>query len=151
MRIAIGSDHGGFQLKEKLIKFLLKKRYNVKDFGTHNPESCDYPKIGSKVAEGVSRGRFERGILICKTGIGFGIVANKFPGVRTVVAYQAKVATLSRQHNDTNVLALGAKFVNSEKAEKIVMAWLTTPFEGGRHLRRVDQINALEKKLLKES
>lgn len=149
MKIAIGADHGGFELKEKLIRFLKQKKHMVKDFGTNSLESCDYPGFGIKVSRGVSGGSFDRGILICKTGVGFSIVANKFPNVRAVVAGNIKVARLSRQHNDTNVLIFGSRFVNFDKAKKIVQVWLDTAFEGGRHARRINQIKTLEKRLFR--
>ncbi len=151
MKIAIGADHGGFELKEKLVKFLRKKNYKVKDFGTNSLDSCDYPEFGIGVSRGVSSKRFDRGILICKTGVGFSILANKFPGVRAVVAYNVKVAKLSRQHNDTNILIFGSKFVNFDKAIKILKIWLSTDFEGDRHSRRLNQIREIEKKLLKST
>ncbi len=151
MKIAIGADHGGFELKEKLVKFLRKENYKVKDFGTNSLDSCDYPGFGIKVSRGVSSGSFDRGILICKTGVGFSIVANKFPNVRAVVAGNIKVAKLSRQHNDTNVLIFGSRFVNFDKAKKILKIWLSTDFEGDRHSRRLNQIREIEKKLLKST
>ncbi|MBM3252831.1 MAG: ribose 5-phosphate isomerase B [Candidatus Omnitrophica bacterium] len=151
MKIAIGTDHGGFELKEKLVKFLKKESHIVKDFGTNSLESCDYPEFGIKVSRAISSRRFDRGVLICKTGVGFSIVANKFPNVRAVVANNIKVAKLSRQHNDTNVLVFGSMFVNFKKAKKILDIWLNTSFEGGRHSRRVNQIKILEKRLLKET
>ncbi len=150
MKIAVGADHGGFELKEKLIKFLKQKKHTVKDFGTNSLESCDYPEFGIKVSRGVSSGGFDRGILICKTGVGFSIVANKFPNVRAVVAGNIKVARLSRQHNDTNVLIFGSRFVNFDKAKKIVQVWLNTPFEGGRHARRLNQIREIEQGIFKK-
>lgn len=150
MKIAIGADHGGFELKEKLVKFLRKENYKVKDFGTNSLDSCDYPEFGIGVSRGVSSKRFDRGILICKTGVGFCIVANKFPRVRAVICYNAKIAKLSRQHNDANILIFGSKFVNFDKAKNILKIWLSTDFEGGRHARRINQIKALEKRLLKD-
>jgi len=118
----------------------------VKDLGTHTDAPCDYPIVGYKVAKSVSAGTFKRGILICKTGIGMAIIANKLPGVRSAVCNNIAQAKTSRLHNDTNVLSLAAKFVNSNKAKKIVNTWLATEAEGHRHKRRVNQINQLEKK-----
>ena len=145
-RIAIGSDHGGFKLKEFLKKYLTKKGYAVKDFGSYTNAPCDYPLMGYKVAKSVSAGAFKKGILICKTGIGMAIVANKLPGVRSAVCNNIAQAKTSRQHNDTNLISLAAKFVTPGKAKKIVNKWLTTKAEGSRHKRRVNQINRLEKK-----
>ncbi|MBL7157182.1 MAG: ribose 5-phosphate isomerase B [Candidatus Omnitrophica bacterium] len=145
-RIAIGSDHGGFKLKELLKVYLLKKGYAVKDFGAYTSTPSDYPLIGYKVAKSVSSGKIKKGIAICKTGIGMAIIANKLPGVRSAVCNNTAQAKTSRLHNDTNVLSLAAKFVNSNKAKKIVNIWLTTKAEGHRHKRRVNQINQLEKK-----
>ncbi len=145
-KIIIGSDHGGFQLKQELIRFLKKKGFHVKDIGTYVEESCDYPLIAYALAREVSRGKFKKGILICKSGIGNSIVANKLRNVRAALCYNLKAARLSRQHNDANILVLGALFVSRELAKKIVSCWLNTRFLGGRHLRRVKQINIIEKK-----
>ena len=145
-RIAIGSDHGGFRLKEFLKKYLSGKGYSVKDFGTGTDAPCDYPLIGYEVAKSVSQGKFKRGILVCKTGIGMAIIANKLPGVRSGVANTISQAKTSRQHNDTNVLSLAAKYTTFATAKKIVNVWLKTESLTGRHGRRVDQIKKLEKK-----
>jgi len=117
-RIAIGSDHGGFRLKELLKKYLSGKGYSVKDFGTDTSDPCDYPLIGYKVARGVSQGKFTKGILVCKTGIGMAIIANKLAGVRSGVANTLRQAKTSRQHNDTNVLSLAAKYITFEAAKR---------------------------------
>jgi len=146
-KIIIGSDHGGFALKEKLKKFLEKSGYALKDAGCFSGESCDYPVYAYEVARGVSAGKFSRGILICKSGIGNSIVANKLSRVRAVLCYNLKAAKLSRLHNDANVLVLGALFVREPLAKRIVKVWLETEFEGGRHLRRVKQIIEIERKL----
>ena len=145
-RIIIGSDHGGFKLKESLKVYLSKKGYAVKDLGSYTSAPCDYPPIGYKVAKSVSTGKFKKGILICKTGIGMAIMANKLSGVRSAVCNNTAQAKTSRQHNDTNLISLAAKFVTPSKAKKIVNTWLTTKAEGSRHKRRVNQINRLEKK-----
>ncbi|UCD55323.1 MAG: ribose 5-phosphate isomerase B [Candidatus Omnitrophota bacterium] len=145
-RIAIGSDHGGFKLKAFLKKYLSQKGYIVTDFGTYKGESCDYPPIGYKVAKKVSNGEFKRGILICKTGIGMAIIANKLRNVRSGVCNTVTQARTSRLHNDTNVLSLAAKYTNPAKARRIVNVWLTTEALGGRHKKRVNQIKKLEKK-----
>lgn len=147
MRIAIGSDHRGFSLKEKLIRFLRKEGYKVKDYGTYTAESCDYPGIGYKLSRGVSSGKIKRGILICKTGIGFSIVANKVPGIRAALCYNLESAKFSREHNDSNILVLGSSFVKEGMARKIVKLWLRTEFLGGRHARRIRQIEKIERSL----
>ena len=145
-RIAIGGDHGGFALKEHLKKYLAKKGYTVKDFGTYSGEPCDYPVVGYKVARAVSKGIFKKGIVICKTGIGMAIIANKLRNVRSGVCNTVRQAKTSRLHNDTNVLSLAAKYINSSKAKRIVDTWLNTKASAGRHRRRVNQIKRLEKK-----
>lgn len=144
-KIVIGSDHGGFKLKEKLKAFLAKKGYTVKDAGCFNQESCDYPEFAYAVAESIAQGKFTKGILICKSGIGNSIVANKVKGVRAALCYNLKAAKLSRQHNDANLLVLGALFVKEALAKRIASLWLKTEFEGGRHLRRLRQIKKIEK------
>ena len=145
MKIAIGSDHGGFKLKEQIVNFLRKKRYKVEDFGTNSEESCDYPLIAYNVAKSVSRKDSNRGILICKSGIGNCITANKVKGIRAALCYNIKAAKLSRRHNNSNILVLGTLFTNVAKARKIIEVWLDTEFEGGRHLRRIRQIERIEK------
>lgn len=147
MKIAIGSDHGGFDLKKDAVDFLKARHYKVTDFGTKNAERCDYPAIGYKVASGVSTGKFERGILICKSGIGMGIVANKVHGIRAALLSDAESARLSREHNDANVAIFSGKSMTIGKAKKILDVWLSTPFEGGRHLKRIKQISAIEKRV----
>ena len=147
LRVAIGADHGGFELKARLIGALQGLGCEVADLGTHSPEPCDYPLIGAKVARLVAAGRFDRGILLCKSGIGIAITANKVPGVRAGVCHDVFDAARSRAHNDANVLVLGAEKVKAPQARRIVAAWLATPFEGGRHARRVRQIARLERSL----
>lgn len=147
MRIAIGADHGGFELKAKIIEYLKKKGHIVKDFGTYSPESCDYTKYGFIVGRAVGSGKYSRGILICKSGVGMSIVANKVYGVYAVVAYDATVARFSREHNDSNVIVFGSKFIKLEKVKRILDVWLKTKFLGGRHLRRVKQIKDIEDKI----
>lgn len=144
-KIVIGSDHGGFLLKQIIKKYLEKKGIKVKDVGTYSQDSCDYPKFAYAAAKEVSSGRFKRGIVICKSGIGNSIVANKVRGVRAALCYNIKAAELSRMHNDSNMLVLGSLFVNGRLARKIVDAWLAAEFEGGRHKRRLDQIRLIEK------
>ena len=148
--VAIGSDHGGFDLKAKLIPLLQSRGLAVADLGTHSAEPCDYPAIGYKVAIAVSEGRFDRGILLCKSGIGIAIVANKVPSVRAAVCSDVFDAERCRSHNDANILVLGAEKLNETKARRIVDTWLATSFEaGGRHERRVHQIAAIERKLVR--
>jgi ribose 5-phosphate isomerase B len=145
MKVAIGSDHAGFMLKERLKKHLIKLNYEVKDFGTHSKESVDYPDIAFEVARDVSKGKFDRGILICGTGIGMCIAANKVVGIRAALCWDERTAELSRKHNDSNILCLGGRILGEEEAMKIVDVWLTTKFEGGRHLRRIKKISEYER------
>ena len=146
-RVAIGADHGGFALKAKLVALLRAKGVEVADLGTHSPKPCDYPLIGRKVAAAVAQRRFDRGILLCKSGIGIAIAANKVPGVRAAVCGDLFDAQRSRLHNDANVLVLGAEKLREAQAKRITETWLATPFEsGGRHERRVRQIAAIERK-----
>ena len=151
MKIAIGSDHGGYVLKGKLINFLKDGKYVVEDFGSHSKDACDYPQIGFEVARAVSEGRAERGVLICRTGIGMAIIANKLPGVRAGACYDEKMARSSREHNDTNVLVLAADYTPEAEAKKMTKIWLTTKALGDRHARRVKQIEELELKNRKRS
>lgn len=144
MKIAIGCDHGGFKLKAKLIEFLKRFGQKVKDFGSFNEESCDYPVFASRVAEAVGSGKFTRGVLICKTGVGMSISANKIKGVRAAVVHDVETAVSCRQHNDCNVIVFGSRFIDLKKAKQILKVWLSTRSLGGRHRRRVDQIKKLE-------
>ena len=146
-RIIIASDHAGFVLKEKLKSYLKKTGYSVRDFGTYSKERCDYPESAYSLAKEISGLRFKKGILICKSGIGNSIVANRLSGVRAALCYNAKAARLSRRHNDSNVLVLGSAFVNAGLAKRIVKVWLDTPFEGGRHKRRLDLVKNIERKI----
>ncbi|MBU3911298.1 MAG: ribose 5-phosphate isomerase B [Candidatus Omnitrophica bacterium] len=145
MRIAIGADHGGFELKEAIVKFLKKKGHAVKDFGAFSNQSCDYPIIGYKVAKVVAKKGFPRGIVICKTGIGMSMAANKVKGIRAALCSSVDIARSSRLHNDANVLVFAANIVNASKAKKIAAVWLSTPSLGGRHRRRVNQIKKIDK------
>lgn len=149
MRIALGTDHGGFTLKPTLIRSLRSAGHRVEDLGTFSPEPCDYPAIGSKVAEAVSKGRADRGVLLCKSGSGMAIVANKFPSVRAVVCSTVTLAKHARQHNDANILVLGAEHQGKKKTASILKAWLATSFSGGRHARRVRQIGRIEKRTMR--
>jgi len=145
MKIAIGSDHRGYELKIKLISFLKEKGHEVKDLGTNSQESCDYPMIGYNVAKSVSSGESEKGILICMTGLGMVIVANKVKKVRAVRCDTSEEAKMSREHNDSNILSLAAKYIK-DKPKEIVETWLSTAFIGGRHQKRIDQIKDIENK-----
>ena len=141
MRICIGCDHGGYLLKEKVVKHLKEKGYDIEDFGCYSMESCDYPIYGKKVAKAVSEGEFDRGIVICTTGIGISITANKFKGVRAALCSDCFSAEATRLHNDANVLALGAGVVGELLALKIVDTFLNTEFSNvDRHINRVRMI-----------
>jgi ribose 5-phosphate isomerase B len=149
MKITIGSDHAGFELKEKIKKYLDELGYKYKDFGTDSNESVDYPDYALKVAESVSKKEFDRGILICGSGIGMCMTANKIPGIRAALCHNIETAKLSREHNDANVLTFGAKMIDEDTAKDIVKVWLKTEFLGERHLRRINKIKDIEKKYSK--
>ncbi len=144
MNIAIGSDHAGYELKDYLKKHLEAQGHEVTDFGGFAPEAIDYPVAGGRVAEAVAAGRHEYGVLICGTGVGISIAANKVHGVRAVVCSEPYSAVMSRRHNNSNVLALGARVVGTELAAMILDQWLAAEFEGGRHARRVGLIAEME-------
>lgn len=144
MKIAIGNDHIGVELKEHIKKYLEDKNYTVFDYGTNSTERCDYPVYGKKVADAVADGECDFGILICGTGVGISLAANKVKGIRAVVCSEPYSAKLSRQHNNTNIVAFGARVIGSATAEMIVDEFLNAEFEGGRHQRRVDMISAIE-------
>lgn len=145
MIIAIGSDHGGLDLKETIAAHLRDAGHDVRDFGTHSSDSCDYPLIAVPLAKAVVNGEAERGILICGTGIGIGIAANKVPGIRAALCHDVFSARASRQHNNANILTMGQRVIGPGLALTIVDEWLAAEFEGGRHERRVDQIAAIER------
>lgn len=146
MKIAIGCDHGAYALKETLIAHLEGKGYEVKDFGTYSRESCDYPDFAAHAAQSVAGGECERGIVLCTTGIGVSITANKVPGIRCALLGDILSARLTRLHNDTNMMALGAGITGENLALEIVDTWLDTPFSGEpRHQRRIDKVMALER------
>ena len=149
MKIAIACDHGGLNLKNTIKKYLEDNGYEVLDFGTDSTASCDYPDHALPAAEAVASGKCERGIVICSTGIGVSIVANKVPGVRCAHCHDSYCAEFTRLHNNSNMLALGEKVVGAGYALKIVETFLKTEFEGGRHQRRVDKIMEIEKKYSK--
>ncbi len=142
--IAIGCDHGAFALKEKLKEHLTARGLEYKDFGTYSLDSCDYPDFGAAAAKAVASGECDRGIVMCTTGIGISISANKVKGIRCALLSDKMSARLTREHNDTNMMAIGAAVVGEKLALEIVDVWLDTAFEGGRHQRRVDKIMALE-------
>ena len=144
--VALGADHAGFELKEALKAWLIDSGYQVLDFGTHSPESVDYPDYASQVAEAVADHKVERGVLVCGTGIGMAIAANKMPGVRAALCSDLYTARMSREHNDANVLTLGGRLMGREMALDILRMWLESEFLGGRHQRRVDKIDEIERR-----
>ena len=146
MRIGIGNDHSALELKAEIIEFLKEKGHEVVDYGTKTSESCDYPVYGEIVGRAVVSKEVDCGILICGTGIGISLAANKVKGVRAVVCSEPYSAKLSRQHNNTNILAFGARVIGIELAKMIIDEWLSAEFEGGRHQTRVDMITAIENK-----
>ncbi len=145
MRIALGSDHAGYPLKEKIKEFLLRDGHEVMDFGALSEDSSHYPLFARDVALAVQRGEAERGILVCGTGIGMSIAANKFRGVRAALCVNEYMARMSRKHNDANILCLGDRVLGEELALSIVSVWLETPFEGGRHTVRIELIDKIER------
>jgi ribose 5-phosphate isomerase B len=145
MRIAVGSDHAGFELKRKVAPLLERAGHEVVDVGTESEESADYPPFAAEAARLVAAGDAERAVLVCGSGVGVSIVANKVDGVRAVNAHDPTEAEMSRRHNDANVLALAGRRIPEEDAKRIVEAFLGTEFEGGRHQRRVDQISVIER------
>jgi len=142
--IAVGSDHGGLELKDAILAALAARGLDVDDYGTDNGDSVDYPDFAEKVAAAVSRGDVELGILICGTGIGMSIVANKFPGVRAALATDEFMAQMAKEHNNANVLVLGGRVLAKDLAFKMVTVWLDSTYEAGRHQRRLDKISRLE-------
>jgi len=150
MQIGLACDHGGFELKEELKDFLKSMGLETIDMGSFHEDSVDYPDYGIVLAEKVSRNELERGILICGTGIGMSIVANKFAGVRAALVNDLYSARCSREHNDANILVIGGRIVGREVAKEIVKVWLNTSFAGGRHKRRLEKIEALEREKFKK-
>jgi ribose 5-phosphate isomerase B len=146
MKIALASDHAGFELKEKIKQYLLG--HDITDFGTYDSKSMDYPDTGFRAADAVSKGLCDRGILICGSGLGMSIVANKVPGIRAALCQTEKFAQLSRQHNNANILVLSARFISSYLAGDIIKVWLTTEFEAGRHEKRINKIKKYEDEVL---
>ena len=147
MNIALGSDHAGFELKEDLRAYLADLKVDALDLGVHSPEAADYPDVAGRVAEKVSRGEVEKGLLICGAGIGMSIAANRFPGVRAALCHDLFTARVSREHNDANILVLGGRLIGKGLAREILKIWLETEFQGGRHQTRLDKITALEEKI----
>lgn len=146
MKIAIGADHGGWELKKHLLDFLKKiANIEVVDYGTSGPDSVDYPDYGRKVAEAVASGAVDRGLLICGTGIGMSMVANRYPTVRAALCHDHFTAKMSRQHNDANVLCMGERVIGRGVACDILQTWLDTEFEGGRHLTRIQKFGEVKK------
>ena len=146
MKIGIGNDHAAVDMKNQVVEYLEGKGYEVVNFGTDTYESCNYPEYGEKVGRAVAAGDVDLGILICGTGVGISLAANKVKGVRAAVCSEPYTAKMSRLHNDCNILAFGARVVGAELAKMIVETWLDTDFEGGRHQTRVDMITAIENK-----
>lgn len=144
MNIAIGCDHGGFEHKNAIVKFLEEKGHTVKDFGTYTADSVDYPDIAIPLARSVAAGENTLGILVCGTGIGMSLAANKVKGIRAAAVSEAFSAEFTRRHNNSNILCLGGRVISIEKAIELVDLFITTKFEGGRHQKRVDKIMALE-------
>ena len=145
MKLAIGCDHGALALKNALVEQLTAQGHRVKDFGTYTADSCDYPDFAAPAAQAVASGEFEKGIVLCTTGIGVSITANKVPGIRCALLSDVVSAQMTREHNDTNMMAMGAAVVSQELAFQIVDTWLNTPFsQGERHQRRIDKMMALE-------
>jgi ribose 5-phosphate isomerase B len=149
MKIAIASDHRGESLREEIIIFLKNNNINYVDFGPFNNETVDYPDFGSLVAQKISSGEIDKGILICKTGIGMSIVANKFPGVRAALVVDIDMARLCKEHNDANIIIFGEAIVDKELAKEMVKTWLGSKFLGGRHSIRLNKIREIERKVMK--
>ena len=144
LSVALGADHAGWELKEALKSWLMEAGYQVLDFGTHSPDSVDYPDYAQQVGEAVAVGKVDRGVLVCGTGIGMTMAANKIPGVRAALCGDAFTSRMSREHNDANVLALGGRLTDADMGRDILKIWLETDFAGGRHARRVNKIMELE-------
>ena len=150
-KIAIASDHGGFDLKESIIAFLLKKGWEIDNLGAPSTDSVDYPDYGIKLAEAIIDKKFVRGILICGTGIGMSVIVNRFPGIRGTLCSDVYTAKMSREHNDSNILIMGGRVIGPGLAIEILDTWLNTEFEGGRHQRRLDKIKNIDAKLKTKS
>ncbi len=148
--LVLGSDHGGYELKTEILSLLQEKSIKYTDLGTDGPASVDYPDFAAKVARAVSSGEAELGILICGTGIGMSISANKFSGVRAALVHDEFTAQMAREHNNANILVMGGRVLTPEQGKRLVEIWLDTEFEGGRHQKRLDKISAIEQKVIKD-
>ena len=144
MKIAIGSDHGGFKLKEVIKEYLIKKGYEVSDLGCYSEESVDYPDYAERVAKAVANGEYDLGVLMCGTGIGISIAANKVKGIRAALCHDGLTARLAKQHNNANIICMGGRTTGIETAKDIIDNFLESEFEGGRHLRRINKIKDIE-------
>lgn len=150
-KIAIASDHGGYDLKESVIAHLLNDGWEIDDLGPGNEDSVDYPDYGIKLAESITNNKVERGIVICGTGVGMSIVVNRFPGIRGTLCSNVYTAKMCREHNDSNILIMGGRVISKGLASEIVDTWLSTAFEGGRHQRRLDKINEIDANIKSKS
>lgn len=146
LTVVLGSDHAGFEMKEKISQYLNSQGVTVQDIGCNSTESCDYPDFALAVGEKIRTGQCQQGILICGTGVGMAIAVNKIPGVRAANVFEPEIAKLAREHNNANVLTMGSRFIDLEKAIAIIQSFTTTPFAGDRHAKRVDKITAIEKR-----
>ncbi len=146
-KLAIASDHAGFELKETIIAFLQNKGLSLEDFGPVNSDRVDYPDYGISIARAIQEKKIDRGIVICGTGVGMSIVVNRFPGIRGTLCSDLYTAKMCREHNDSNILIMGGRVIGKGLAEEIVDTWLSTPFEGGRHQKRLDKIEEIDRKL----
>ena len=144
MKLVFGSDHAGYELKDRLMAYVKERGFDAENLGGFKPEAIDYPLAGRQVAEAVAAGKYDLGVLICGTGVGISIAANKVPGIRAVVCSEPYSAVMSRRHNNSNILTMGARVVGVDLAKMIATHWLTAEFEGGRHQRRIDMITAIE-------
>lgn len=145
MKIILGADHGGYELKNSISEWLKTQGHEIKDIGAFSSESVDYPDYSKIVGEEVVKGNFDRGVLVCGSGVGISIAANKVKGVRAVLCHDVVIARLSREHNDTNIIAMGGRFIAKELAYEILNVWINTEFSGGRHSKRIEKISLLEK------
>jgi len=146
-KLAIASDHAGFELKESIIAFLKNKEVELEDYGPENSDRVDYPDYGVSIAHAIQEKKVDRGIVICGTGVGMSIVVNRFPGIRGTLCADLYTAKMCREHNDSNILIMGGRVIGKGLAEEIVTTWLNTPFEGGRHQKRLDKIEDIDRKL----
>ncbi len=149
MKIVIASDHGGYQLKQAILRFLAEEKITFEDFGINSAESADYPDYAVKVAQAVSAGKADAGILICGTGLGMTITANKFKGVRAALITDIYLARMAKEHNNANIIALGGRMIDAVKAIRLLKIWLKTPFQGERHQKRLNKIKEIEKENFK--